>query len=428
MSLKEVLKSDNSNKNVVLYARESKASGLLFRGYGDYLIKKYLNVETYQILSDYPDKTDFYIDLEKYSLKDLSTEDFKIINEVLDFESIIKNDRTFRISLSYFDASQLIYSTAKYLIEFFKENKVDILLTHMVDCYTVDLLTRIARYFDVIIIPYCGSPFNEDYVVITERGEGHDLRDPSEIEVDNFITFLKEKTSNHFVKSRKAVNLNVAKYYFIYKIKYLWHYLILHKLCGKNEYRYLMTTSETYPRSIMNILSIRKYFVQDLKLLPPLSKNKTVYIPLHYHPEATTEYWVNNQKYLTYYPSLIKNIKSYIERGYTVLVKEHTAMYMMRDRKIYQDLTSLPNTYLISPYVTTYDILEFAEYTILWTGTTGVEAIMTDKKVILTETETYYSNGKLAYIGDEENARLFSETEKRELARTILATLLPLNL
>ena len=428
MNLKEILECDNSNKNVILFAREPKISGLLFRGYGDYIAKKYLKVSTYKILSDYPVQTDFYIDLKKYSLKDLNTEDFKIINEVIDFESIIKNERSFRLSLSYYDSCQLIYSTVKYLIEFFKENKVDILLTHMVDSYTVDILTQIARYFNVIIIPFCGSPFSEEYIIITERGEGNYLRDPSEIEVDKFMAYLANKKSNYFVKSYKSVNLDVAKYYFIYKIKFIWHYLILNKLLGKNEYRYLMTNSQAYPRSLSSIFNIKKFFVQNLELLPPLEKNKTVYIPLHYHPEATTEYWIKDKSYLTYYPSLFKVIKNYVERGYTVLVKEHTAMYMMRDKRIYEDIFSFPNTYLISPYITTYDILEFAEYTIIWTGTTGVEAIMTDKKVILTETETYYSNEKLVYVGDEDNAKLFSEMEKRELAKNILSTLLPLNI
>lgn len=428
MNLNEVFDADNSQKKVLLYAREPIASGLLFRKYGDCIIKNYLKVENYKILSDYPKNTDFFIDLKRYSLKDFTTEDFKIFENELDIESIIKNDRTFRISLSYYDATKLIFVTAKYLIDFFKKNKFDILVTHMVDCYTVDILTRIARYFNVQIIPYCASSFGGDYIMITERGESHYVREPLEAEVDSFISFLEDKSSKPFVKSRNQVNINIFKYYFIYKVKFVWHYLILHKLFGRMEYRYLVTKSEAYPRSLNNIFAINRYFVHNLKDLPDLDIKKTVYLPLHYHPEATTEYWIHKDNYLTYYPSLFKIIKNYSERNYTVLVKEHTAMFMMRDREIYEQIAALTNVYLISPYVTTYDVLDKVEFTVLWTGTTGVEAIMTDKKVILTESETYFSFGKLSYVGNEDQAKVFSKHEKRELTKNILRTLLPIEI
>jgi hypothetical protein len=427
MDLRDVFVSNNKDKKVVLYAREPKATALLFRKYGDIIIKKYLKVENYSILSDYPQETDDYIDLKKFSIEDLSTDDFDIILTALDIESIIKNDRTFRIALPYYDALQLIYSTAKYIIEYFKNNKVDILVTHMVDCYTVDILTRIARHFGVIIIPYCTSSFGGDYIMITERGESHFVREPSEDEIVKLKGALENKFSNPYVKSRLDVNIYVAKYYFLYKIKYVWHYLILHKLFGRMEYRYLMTKSETYPRSIKNIFNIKKYFIQDIKEISLLNKRKLVYIPLHYYPEATTEYWIQNEKFITYYPSLFKIIKNYTERGFTVLIKEHTAMYKMRDKALYEKIIKIPNTYLVSPYVSTYEMLENVEYTVLWTGTTGIEAILADKKVVLTETETYYSFGQLKYIGDEENVTLFSDNQKKEMIRKILATHLPLN-
>ena len=98
---------------------------------------------------------------------------------------------------------------------------------------------------------------------------------------------------------------------------------------GINSYRYMMTLSDTYPRNIKDILLASKYMYKSINLIPEkLNLSDTVYIPLHYHPEATTDYWISDPGYLTDYPSLIKTIKSYSERGYKVLVKEHTASYI----------------------------------------------------------------------------------------------------
>ncbi|RYU92896.1 hypothetical protein [Emticicia agri] len=424
MDLKDFFNIDHKNKKVLLYGREPKLSGLLFRNFGDFIIKKHLKIDNYAILSDYEPNADYYLDLKKYSLKDYTSEDFKIVEEVLDIESIIKNERVFRLSMSYYDSCQLIYSAAKFLIELFRQHKYDILLTHTVDNYVVDILTRLAKYFNITVIAYCASSYGSKYIMISERGEYNLVREPSLEEVDNFVAFLEDSSAKPLVKTRKQVNSRVFKYYFIYKIKYIWHYLFQHKFLGKIDYRYLMTTAQIYPRSLKNIFGIDHFFIKSIKDIPPFSKEKAIYLPLHFHPEATTEYWVQNKDYLTYYPSLFKVIKNYLERGFTILVKEHTAMHMMRDKNIYKQLSSLKNVYLLSPYISTYEVLDYVEYTILWTGTTGVEAIMSDKKVILTETETYYSHNKLAYINNENTAKIFSKEDKRELAKRILGNLL----
>ena len=107
------------------------------------------------------------------------------------------------------------------------------------------------------------------------------------------------------------------------------------------------------------------------------------------------------------------------------MVKEHTASYMQRDISLYKALSKIDHVSLLSPFITTYEVLDHVEYVVVWTGTTGVEAIMQGKKVILAAGENYYSFGKLAKVGDEELAKFPTQSDKREVAKAILSSFLP---
>ncbi|WP_341226355.1 hypothetical protein [uncultured Arcticibacterium sp.] len=421
--ISQLFRNENKGKKVLLFAREPTGYGNLFREYGDKVIKNHLKVDSYEILSDYPLKTDFYIDLNKYTKTDFTAEDYVFFESVLDFEAIIKNDRFFRIHIPYLEALNYILNCSKFLLEFFRANKYDILVTNMPDCYVVDLLTQIARHFGVSVVSFCGSSFGKAHCRITERGEVNNVRDISTEEIDDFIAGIQSKSVQPYVSSKKQVYQKVAKYYFTYKLKYLWHYLIQFKLLNNKNYRYLMTVVDTYPRNLLDIIGVSSLFTKNVESFKELDNKKIVYIPLHYHPESTTEYWVPRENYLSYYPSLFKTISNYSKRGYTVLVKEHTASYLRRERKVYKDILAFKNTYLISPFVSTFEMFDIAEYIVVWTGTTGVEAIMADKKVVLAESEVYYSRGLLPFVGDEAKARSLTRKEKEEVARVCLESI-----
>ncbi|WP_373331133.1 hypothetical protein [Salmonirosea aquatica] len=421
------MKKDNTKKKVLQYVREPVLTGQLFREYGDIIAKKYLKIEKYDRISEIDKNVTYYIDVKKYTFYDLTSADFDIFEEIIDLDDVIRNERIFRYDLSYYDALQLVYGCTKFFLEFFKKNNYDILLTHIVDEYVVDILVRVARYYNVEIISYCANSFDKNYISITERGEYVKVRQPDEDEIDLFYSSLNEKSSKPYVLSKKTVYKNIIRKYFLYKTKYLIHYQLLYKIIGRKSYRYMMTMSDTYPRNLKDIFLASKYMYRSIDLIPEkLETSKTVYIPLHYHPEATTDYWISDPKYLTYYPSLIKTIKFYSERGFQVIVKEHTASYMQRDISLYKAIASIPHVYLINPFITTYEVFEYVDFVVVWTGTTGVEAIMQNKKVILAAGETYYSFGKLAHVGEENLSSSLSDFEKKSLAESILSSFLPI--
>lgn len=425
--IEKLFQKDNSQKKVLQYVREPKLSGQLFRDYGENIAKKYLNVADFDRISEIDKNVTHYIEVDKYNYYDFNTEDFQIFNQVIDLPLIIRNERVFRYELPYYQAIELVYGCTKYCIELFKNNHYDILLTHIVDEFVVDIIVRVAQYFNIQVIGYCANSYDSNYMQITVRGEYMKVREPTESEVNTFLALLTEKNSKPYVKPKSMVYKGIAKYYFIYKIKFLYHYLLRYKLLDDKSYRNMMTRADTYPRKLKDIFLAPSYFYTSIAQLPLLDKNKIVYIPLHYHPEATTDYWIKDPNYLTYYPSLIKVIRFYSDRGFTIFVKEHTASYMQRDIKLYDAISKIPRAYLVSPFVTTYEVLEVVEYVVVWTGTTGVEAIMQNKKVILAAGETYYSFNKLSKIGEEESATIPTDEEKRTLARHILSSFLPIN-
>lgn len=428
-SIESLLQEDNSKKKVLQYVREPVLLGKTYREYGDIIAKKYLKIKIYDKISEIDNTVEHFIDIKKYSYYDFSSHDFAIFSEYIPLENVIRDERIFRYDLPYFQAMELVYGCTKFFLEFFKKNKYDILLTHTVDEYVGDIMIRVAKYYGVDVIGYCANSYDSRYISITERGEHQRARQPSEEETKEFYNFLSLKASKPYFFSPPTTYRNIARKYFLYKAKYLLHYQILYKMMGRNSYRYMMTRSDTYPRRLKDIIGAARHMYDSIGNIPEkLPIERTVYIPLHYHPESTTDYWIREPDYPTYYFSLFKTIRSYSERGFRVLVKEHTASYMQRDIGIYKAISKIPNVYLLSPFITTYEVLDHVEYVVVWTGTTGVEAFMQGKKVILAAGETYYSFGKLAKVGEEELATIPTQSDKMEVAEAILSSFLPINI
>ncbi|TAF31906.1 MAG: hypothetical protein EAZ67_10975 [Cytophagales bacterium] len=420
-----LLNQDFSEKKILLYARENNKYGQLFRNYGDVIAKKYLKAKRYDIIADMQSTRDFVLETNKYSYADYTIEDWAIFRKILDVDLIIRNDRAFRCSIPYVEACEMIYSCTKFMIEFFKIHKYDVVITNMMDFYVTNIFVRVAEYFNIPVISFCENAFGLNYIMITKAGEPVYVREPTDLDVEELYNLIMRK-STPYVLNKKKVYFKAIVNYIKYKVKYCYHYLVLYKLLERQDYIYRLTGSGTYPRNILNFLKPQSHIFDDISEIEKLNIGKNIYIPLHYYPEATTDYWINHSEYTTYYPSLFEMAKKYALKGYNVIIKEHTAMFLYRDFKIYQELKAIENVYLMSPFITTFDVFKYVDYVLIWTGTTGIEAIIHDKKVIIAYNDPYYAYGKLAHIGHEHEAILFSEKEKKNMIKNILRSYLPI--
>jgi len=317
----------------------------------------------------------------------------------------------------------LIQSTTKFFIEFFKRNKYKIIVIQCVDNYVSDILTRIATYLGIPVIGIVNF-FYSGYIRITTYGEHNTVREVSSDEIDLVYKRLVSRESSSFNLSKGSIYKELLRQYIVYKFKYLAHYLFLHKVLNRWEYEYAGTPAFGYPSKLKNFFP-KKYFEKNLSAINGFEKDKLVYIPLHFFPEATTEYWVESPELSPYYPSLFETVQELSNLGYKVIIKEHPALYLKRDISVYLKLKSIKNVFLIEPFLSTYELLDRVDYVVVWTGTTGIEAAMQDKKVLIVS-ENYYSSPLMPRIEDMLKARAFSELEKKELVKRILENCLEL--
>lgn len=270
----------------------------------------------------------------------------------------------------------------------FQEGKYDLVLSPIADCYTMDIIERIAEKYHVEYFALVTS-FVRGYSRFTKQGELFDAkRQVTDEEIDHVIgmlvnddykvTFSLNKEKKQFDTAKFYLRRRmVDKLYFPYKKNkekdpWNYHYNTL-SFQGGNYADYSVKNAERYYKKISEA-DIQK---------------KSVYVPLHYSPEATVDYWCDNKKWAYYEQSVIDFIKA-SDPGVSFVVKEHPAMYGKRNINFYKELTSMENVQLIHPYENSNQLLRELWNVMVYTGSVGVEALLRGKKVF-TVTDNYYS-------------------------------------
>ncbi len=111
----------------------------------------------------------------------------------------------------------------------------------------------------------------------------------------------------------------------------------------------------------------------------PTEGENYAYYPLHMEPEVVTMLYApiyNDQLWVA------KQIAKSLPVGYTLYIKEHLAMFGFRTRAFYKELKKIPNVKLISPTVSSFDLIKDAKIITNLTGTVGWEALLMQKPVI----------------------------------------------
>lgn len=309
---------------------------------------------------------------KKYLRED--AELFPLLMKIIDIESIIQRERYFRSCASREDALESILNIAASIYINIAHGAFESLITPPVDNFILDILATICenRNIEVIGIQRFYVP---GMARKTFRGEYNFVRRISAQEVLDYYNSYLLGYKNSFAPNKKRVYNQVIKYYIIYKFKVLFHYLLLYKILNIKKYKYYSTKCQVYPRAPLKSYFFYKKYCKSLKEIDV--GKPIVYIPLHYYPEATVEYWMD-LKYADYY-TYLKHVAFSLEcAGYTVILKEHPAIYMKRNTDYLHELICTGDINLLSPFVSTKDVLGKSDAVIIWTGTTGVESIMSD--------------------------------------------------
>lgn len=108
-------------------------------------------------------------------------------------------------------------------------------------------------------------------------------------------------------------------------------------------------------------------------------KEEFVFFPLHVEPEMALMLWA---PYYTNQINLIQNIAQSLPIRMKLYVKEHPAMFGMREKSYYKKLLRIPNVKLIHPSVDSYELIKKSKIVFTISGTAGWEALLLGKPVI----------------------------------------------
>lgn len=381
------------NNNLLVYVRKPISLGKTYRELCiNYAKKEYPSYKS-TLISDEASECDIIIDIKKG--KYIYENDINIrvkAHEISEIFEVFIRERYFRSQLNFVQSKNEILYTYSFFIDLLNSNKYHKIITLPVDNYIVDIMSRVANFYNIEVIGIQRF-YKKNLVRLTLRGEYQKNRDVPVNEITKFISEYHNSNDNAFAPKKKKVYFELCKYYFIYNIKLILHYFLRFKILSDRKYKYKSTKTQVYPKKIIqNSIIYNKFLNKNLTFLNKLESKKTVYIPLHYYPEATVEYWVSNKKYSDYYTYLINVIDTLTQNNFRVLLKEHPAIYLKRDMANLTPILNNNDVYLFSPFINTKELFNYSDSVIVWTGTTGVESIMSRIPTYFIE-KNFYSEG-----------------------------------
>lgn len=118
------------------------------------------------------------------------------------------------------------------------------------------------------------------------------------------------------------------------------------------------------------------HIMSDRDSLP----EKYIFYPLHMTPESSINglapYFVDQFRAID---ALLLNLP----KGHCLVVKEHPAMYGMRQSSFYQEVRRRPGLLMVHPAVNTRHLMTHASIIVTVTGTVGLETFLLDKPCML---------------------------------------------
>lgn len=302
-------------------------------------------------------------------------------------------------------ANKLINNLAFGINKLFKGLQIDAVVGGLVDCYTQDVLERIIGQYKIPYISFVGHFFS-GYCRISSRGELNNM--PRVITKEEIKTVSDQILADSYVpgfKLNKRKNVYHMMYYYGRELIKKHVYFPIRKAIENDylNYHYNTTLSSGWTLSSVISKDINKYFY-TLHDIPVVNYDNCVYMPLHFTPEGTVDYWVDNPKFALYEETILK-IASDTHSHIKLIIKEHPAMYLRRNINFYKRLRSFENVILIHPYESSNSLLKKIENILVFTGSVGIEALIRNKRV-LTFSENYYSKlhpniFKISRVGDD---------------------------
>lgn len=415
---KELELNSLTDDEVLFFVRIHGKKGIFGSYYPMSFLDSFTSLKDYRTISEYS-KGDFHIDLNSVKLTDISFEDYWRYDAVLDVNEIIERCRALR-EIPFNESIELIYKSCKAVENIVYQNpNLKLIVSLAVDNYVMDVMSRICSLHDVKLMRMIGF-FISGYYRFIQNGIGVSVRDVEESEVDEVFNNLANKTKSYLAVSKTRSIKNAFRDYFSYRYRFMFRYLYKHKLVGRLEYEYKFMP---YFRGFHKLSKLNcNQFFDTIKVLNEKNDDDMIFVPLHYHPEATVDYWVEDRRLADYLNSLIKLVAFFKEKNITVVFKEHPNYYLRRSIEFYKKLKLFSNVIILNPFISTQVVFDMISTICVYTGSAGLEGMMLNKKVY-TLTENYYTfNSIPLYTEFSADYNFLSTSQKKGILLKVLSS------
>lgn len=405
-----------SDEEVLFFIRIRGKKSYFNNVYTQSFLSQFTGVKEFRCISEYTRDADVHIDLNAVERDLLTQEEYDEFNMVVDILDVIRRCRALR-EISFERSKKLIYRCFIFFSRFFAENhQLKLIVMGTIDNYVMDVMERVGSKYGVVFLSVTDSFLSPQYKLITVRGERNNYRSPSDEEVNAVFEKISNTKLSPMAPNKKKA-LKAAFYdFFSYLFRCVIRYFFKYKVLGRLEYEYQFAPLFKKFCSLDQLRATK--YLRSQAQFPANSDLKIAYIPLHYYPEATTDYWINDSFHVDYLGSVVDTVRRLCSMGFIVLVKEHPAFYLARFSRFYEQIQQAGAT-LLTPFISTKEIFAKSDLVVIWNGSTGVEAIVNGKPIVKV-TNSYYGDD---IIQEFDKALMFPIVPKekgKEVVRKVL--------
>lgn len=368
--------------NVFIYHRP------VHKEFYEMLARQYFSEYNMITLSDFKESADIWLGTE--SIKQLNEECELFTNE--EKRDILLRCRFLR-NIDENIAKNLIDQMSIKLDNLISEYKPRFIIGAVIDNYTMDIMERLSAKYNIPYVSFLGHFFS-GYSWITKRGELNTLRrDVDNAEVNDVLAKVLDKTYIPSYHNDLKPNLKKAYGFYIKQMVKKYFYLPLRRFVENDRWNYYYNTHFFEESNILRVgdyvnKNIEQYFIRNAEIN---HSNKNVLFPLHFRPEATTDYWCDDPFCGSNYEDSVLEVIENSSKNVNFLVKEHPTMYMKRQRQFYERLLEYKNVQIVHPLDNSNETLEKVNIVYVYTGSIGVEALLRSK-LVFSKSKNYYSD------------------------------------
>lgn len=408
-----------TDEQVLFFIRIRGKKSYFTNVYSEKFLSLFSRLETFNCISEYRKDADVHINLNSVQRDWLTHEEYDDLVAIADIDEVIQRCRGLR-NITYTEARKLICRSYLFFSSFFLQHtELKVVVMGAVDNYVMDVMQRVGLKYGIVFIGVTDSFMSPEYKLLSLRGELAKYHSPTEDETSKIYETLRSRLISPSLPSRWRAVRSVVYDICSYIYRYVFRYVFMFKIRGDLAYEYRFAPFLHKCNSLGKILSTR--LLKTIEDVSEFKESKLAYIPLHYYPEATTDYWINDRYHVDYMTSLRDTIRLLRKAGYSPIIKEHPAFYMAREKAVYRNLTE-DGAIVLEPFIATKDIFKLVDVVVVWNGSTGIEALIHGKPV-LKVTNSYYGDGVIPDFSEQWVNPMQPTVEiARNVIKTVLST------